>query len=834
MNMLGRRFYDETGRQFTANNYNSIDPYVQGSYLNAKNIKYNPNNWLNAAMAGIGDGHNGGGPIWAIFDADAVAREKWDPAPPNVDHRRRLLLQRRHARPISRSKIVMKYQRVPMPPENLRGDRGALQLRSSIAAWTRISASPRRCYKIAHAALLCRLGDAGDPRHARRLAHQRALPGDGYERRRSSRAFIAAANRPAASASTAWRAPPARATSPASTPPPKRAGPDRSRFCRRRQKRYDAAMRERHPANAPGDWSSIATASTAAPPASSPPASSSARRPIGVRAPARKRRGTDARRGARGCCARPLRCAPRPCSTRRPTLFPEPMRRRLSARLQRARVLGRAFSSSRAARAAMPWSMRRAGPRRSPPRSPRAAGLRHCLSPIATMSPTPSAMPGISARGCGSTRPTAAPRPYATDILRGGAARTSRRGSLRFPLPGHTAGSVAYPARGRCLFTGNSLAWDVAAGDLTAHRHVCWYSWPDQLASLRRLLDHRFDWVLAGHGGSCGLGAAAWPSASPRCSTGSTPKAEGGGHGQPVRIAPGRAASAGVAPHRLSRQRQDHPAQPPAAPSGDGEHRRSSSTSSARSRSISASSSAATARSWSWRMAACAAACRAISRGSSARSSPAAAAATPGFERLVIETTGLADPAPIMQLLLNQPLLVDEVALDAVIATVDADPRAPPARRAPGSREAGGPRRPARHHQDRPRRRRRSRRADRSLAAINPTRRDFRLPDEARRRACSRAGWSTAPAHPRSRGVARCAPGRSPRPSPRHRLLRAYHRRAVEWRGFSRWLTRLKVRHADRLLRVKGILQLAGEDAPVAIHGVHHVSIRPSAAAARR
>ena len=28
---------------------------------------------------------NGGGPIWAIFDSDAVTREKWDPKPPNVD-----------------------------------------------------------------------------------------------------------------------------------------------------------------------------------------------------------------------------------------------------------------------------------------------------------------------------------------------------------------------------------------------------------------------------------------------------------------------------------------------------------------------------------------------------------------------------------------------------------------------------------------------------------------------------------------------------------------------------------------------------------------------------
>jgi urocanate reductase len=40
-----------------------------------------------AAMAHNGDTSklNGGGPIWAIFDADAAAREKWDPKPPHVD-----------------------------------------------------------------------------------------------------------------------------------------------------------------------------------------------------------------------------------------------------------------------------------------------------------------------------------------------------------------------------------------------------------------------------------------------------------------------------------------------------------------------------------------------------------------------------------------------------------------------------------------------------------------------------------------------------------------------------------------------------------------------------
>ncbi len=87
VNMLGKRFYDETGRQFTANNYKGVDPYIHGHYLNAKNIRWEPNNFLNAALPGIGDGQNGGGPIWAIFDQGAVEREKWDPNPPNVDYR---------------------------------------------------------------------------------------------------------------------------------------------------------------------------------------------------------------------------------------------------------------------------------------------------------------------------------------------------------------------------------------------------------------------------------------------------------------------------------------------------------------------------------------------------------------------------------------------------------------------------------------------------------------------------------------------------------------------------------------------------------------------------
>ncbi len=118
VNMLGRRFYDETGDHFTYSTYQSVDPYEPHSYRNAKNVKFNPNNFINAALAGIGDGHNGGGPIWAIFDADAVKRENWRPEPPHVDVDAGFFFSAASMAELA-AKIAMKYQRLPMPPRNL-------------------------------------------------------------------------------------------------------------------------------------------------------------------------------------------------------------------------------------------------------------------------------------------------------------------------------------------------------------------------------------------------------------------------------------------------------------------------------------------------------------------------------------------------------------------------------------------------------------------------------------------------------------------------------------------------------------------------------------------
>jgi glyoxylase-like metal-dependent hydrolase (beta-lactamase superfamily II)/ferredoxin len=71
---------------------------------------------------------------------------------------------------------------------------------------------------------------------------------------------------------------------------------------------------------------------------------------------------------------------------------------------------------------------------------------------------------------------------------------------LAIPTPGHTEGHCVLLVGQRFLFTGDHLAWDRHEHQLEAFPDYCWYSWPEQVASMQRLAAFSFEWVLPGHG----------------------------------------------------------------------------------------------------------------------------------------------------------------------------------------------------------------------------------------------------------------------------------------------------------------------------------------------
>ena len=95
--------------------------------------------------------------------------------------------------------------------------------------------------------------------------------------------------------------------------------------------------------------------------------------------------------------------------------------------------------------------------------------------------------------------------PFADKIIPGEEPITVASDLLAIPVPGHSRGSVCY-LWNRCLFTGDTLAWDFETDDLLAYRDYCW-SWNRLRKSLMRLLEYDFEWVFAGHGGSYRLPA---------------------------------------------------------------------------------------------------------------------------------------------------------------------------------------------------------------------------------------------------------------------------------------------------------------------------------------
>jgi len=223
--------------------------------------------------------------------------------------------------------------------------------------------------------------------------------------------------------------------------------------------------------------------------------------------------------------------------------------------------------------------------------------------------------------------------------------------------------------------------------------------------------------------------------------------------------------------------------------------------------------------------------------------------ALPPFERIVVETTGLADPAPIMQVLLNQPLVVDNFCLEGVITTVDAVHAARQvSEHAEAVKQIALADRliitktdlAAGHEVDA---------ISALLQRLNPGAPQLRSTAAAvppasvmppRELAADSLTQSAAESVPRDLAaespLQRAATSVAEREgggagSPGH--LHAIHSfslqadRPLPWTAFDRWLRALRIRHADALLRVKGIIEVEGEADPVAIHAVHHVMHPP-------
>ena len=191
----------------------------------------------------------------------------------------------------------------------------------------------------------------------------------------------------------------------------------------------------------------------------------------------------------------------------------------------------------------------------------------------------------------------------------------------------------------------------------------------------------------------------------------------------------------------------------------------------------------------------------------------------PRFRRLIIETTGLADPAPILSTIAADPVIRHHFAVGVIVAAVDAVHAEAGFKRYPQmlrqvaaadrlivtksdlALEGTTPRLLTRLSALNPQ-------ADIAQAlhgAIDP---DLLQPDDA-----------TTP----RRWIAQSA---EDDPSTSHGGIRSFCLSSadpVPWSAFGLWLSLLVHRHGGRLLRVKGLLDVAGSTSPVAIHALQHV-----------
>jgi len=74
---------------------------------------------------------------------------------------------------------------------------------------------------------------------------------------------------------------------------------------------------------------------------------------------------------------------------------------------------------------------------------------------------------------------------------------------LIIPVPGHTKGSICLLYNDKYLFTGDHLAMNPNRSHPTAFNNHCWYSWEEQIKSMKKTAEYSFEWVLPGHSLRC-------------------------------------------------------------------------------------------------------------------------------------------------------------------------------------------------------------------------------------------------------------------------------------------------------------------------------------------
>jgi G3E family GTPase len=181
----------------------------------------------------------------------------------------------------------------------------------------------------------------------------------------------------------------------------------------------------------------------------------------------------------------------------------------------------------------------------------------------------------------------------------------------------------------------------------------------------------------------------------------------------------------------------------------------------------------------------------------------------PTFRRIVVESTGLADPFPILSTVQADPVLRHHFRLGNVITTVDA---------------VNGIGRPEAIKQVAVADRLVLTKTDLAPDAGTLLAQIRRLnPDAPLWRAAEQAIDAAALLDGAAHSPLRAVPAATDGPHGSVHGFALSFEGELDWTMFGVWLTMLLNRHGEAVLRVKGILNVAGSPTPVAIHGVQHL-----------